>query len=232
MAFKDGTGSFFSSRSVFGPYPELSPTLPILYEDERLLIVDKPSGLCVIQPRRREVGLPLVEQVAEYLHAKAWTVHRIDKGTSGIVLFARDADTHRALSMAFEKREVKKNYLALVEGEIQEAGVVRSPLKDRGSGRVSVHPQGKSSETVYHPLKRENGKTLLEVRPLTGRRHQIRVHLYSIGHRLVGDPLYGHPKGDEGRMMLHAWKLWIPSGLWGDGREFTAPVPSEFDFHG
>jgi tRNA pseudouridine32 synthase/23S rRNA pseudouridine746 synthase len=214
--------------------------LSILYEDGRIIAVDKPSGSCVIQPRRREAGKPLVELVVEYLGAKAWTVHRIDKGTSGVVLFAKDAETHRELSKAFERREVKKTYLALVEGEVASRGVVRSPLKDRGSGRVSVHLQGKAAETRYEPLERQaysggalrpsgqGGKALLEVIPLTGRRHQVRVHLYSIGHRVVGDPLYGKKRGDEGRLMLHAWKLELPPGPWGEARQFTSPPPEGF----
>jgi len=169
-----------------------------------------------------------VELVAAHLGGKTWTVHRIDKGTSGLVLFARDADTHRALSLAFERREVRKTYLALVEGEVATGGVVKSPLKDRGSGRVSVHPQGKAAETRYEPRESREGRTLLEVRPLTGRRHQIRVHLYSMGHRIVGDPLYGKSRGDEGRMMLHAWKLTLPEGPWGDARVFEAPIPEGF----
>lgn len=209
--------------------PASVPSLRILYEDERLLVVDKPSGVCVIQPRRREAGLPLVEQVASYLGSKAWTVHRIDKGTSGVVLFAKDPETHRALSMAFEERRVAKTYLVLVEGVVLSGAEVRSSLKDRGSGRVSVHPQGKKAETRYEPLRRAGSGTLLEVRPLTGRRHQIRVHLYSIGHRIVGDPLYGKPRGDEGRMMLHAWKLELPEGIWGEARGFVAPPPPGFE---
>jgi tRNA pseudouridine32 synthase / 23S rRNA pseudouridine746 synthase len=200
----------------------------IIYEDERLFVVDKASGVCVIQPRRRESGTPLVEQVASHLNAKAWTVHRIDRATSGLVLFAKDAEAHRELSKAFERREVEKTYLAMVEGDVASPGVVTSPLKDRGSGRVSVYPQGKSAETRFEPKGKSGSRTLLEVRPLTGRRHQIRVHLYSIGHRIVGDPLYGKPKGDEGRMLLHAWKLRISQGVWGEAREFTAPRPKEF----
>lgn len=207
--------------------PPHSP-IAVLHEDDRLLVVDKPSGLCVIQPRRREEGAPLVDLAASHLGGKAYTVHRIDRGTSGIVLFAKDAGTHRALSRAFESRKVKKTYLALVEGEVSGSGTVASPLKDRGSGRVSVHPDGKPAETRYRPLAREGSRTLLEVTPLTGRRHQIRVHLYSIGHRIVGDPLYGKPKGDEGRLRLHAWKLELPEGPWGMGREFVSPVPEGF----
>jgi RluA family pseudouridine synthase len=205
------------------------PPLDILFEDERLVVVNKPPGWCVIQPRRREAGPPLVELVAERLGAKAFTVHRLDKGTSGVVLFARDAETHRALSMAFERREVGKTYLALVEGEVTAGGTVKAPLRDRGSGRVSVHPQGKASETRYEPLRRGRGRTLLRVSPLTGRRHQIRVHLHSIGHRVVGDPLYGRPRGDEGRMMLHAWRLSLPEGPWGPARMLESPVPDGFD---
>jgi len=202
--------------------------MKILFEGDHLIVVDKPTGLCVIQPRHREAGPPLVELVSEHLGGKAWTVHRIDKGTSGVVLFAKDADAHRELSKAFEKREVEKTYLALVEGEIVAGGAVKSPLKDRGSGRVSVHPQGKPSETNYRPLRTDEKKTLLEVHPFSGRRHQIRVHLYSIGHRIVGDPLYGKAKGDEGRMMLHAWKLTLPGGIWGEACEFESPAPDGF----
>jgi len=162
--------------------------------------------------------------------AKAYTVHRIDKGTSGVVLFAKDAGTHRALSMAFEDRRMGKTYLALVHGAMEGEGKIVAPLKDRGSGRVSVHPKGKPSGTRWKAVRREGERTLLEVSPLTGRRHQIRVHLYSVGHPVVGDPLYGEKRGEEGRMMLHAWKLRIPEGPWGGALDFTAPPPDGLSF--
>jgi len=167
--------------------------------------------------------------VSNRIGVKTYVVHRIDRETSGVVLFAKNAETHRELSKAFELREVTKTYLALVEGQVTEAGVVRAPLKERGSGRVSVHPKGKSSETLYQPMQTDGKTTLLEVHPLTGRRHQIRVHLYSIGHPVMGDSLYGkdRPVGGVSRLMLHAARLVVPRGS-GQPLDLKAEMPEDF----
>lgn len=133
-------------------------------------------------------------------------VHRLDKEVSGVMLYALHPEAHRFLNSAFEKREVHKTYLALVHGIITEdQGEVTRPIREFGSGRMGVDDiKGKPSETRFSVLKRSDRFTLVELYPQTGRRHQLRVHLYSIGHPIVGDSRYGEKALQQGyqRLML------------------------------
>jgi RluA family pseudouridine synthase len=187
------------------PYPR------VLFEDDRLIAVDKPAGQAVIPGRNLGKGFPpLIKIVSKKIRKKAWVVHRLDRETSGIVVFAKDAQTHRELCLLWEKREVKKIYRTLVQGYVpQTEGMIEFPLRPFGSGRMGVGPQGKPSQTRYRVLQRFSGSTLLEAEPWTGRRHQIRVHFYHLGHPLMGDPLYGgdRPVGGAPRLMLHASQI-------------------------
>ena len=203
-------------------------SLSVLYEDDRLVAVAKPSGQLVI-PGRGVCGPTLREAVEAHLGAKAYVVHRLDLEASGVVVFAKDAATHRALCAAFETRKVHKIYLAWVLGAVDGDGRVAAPLAEFGSGRIGVREGGKPSRTVYRVLRRRGRDTLLEVEPETGRRHQIRVHLYSIGHPILGDSLYGKelPVGGEPRLMLHALRLRFD--LAGRHYDIRCDAPSEFD---
>jgi RluA family pseudouridine synthase len=191
-------------------------TVQLLHEDPHLLAVSKPSGQVVIPGRGDLPGEPLLQELEKLKGEKLYVVHRLDRGASGILLFARTAKAHRFLSMQFEHHEVQKSYLVLAEGILAEDGRIKQPLRAFGSGRIGVHPQGKPSLTEYHVSKLGKEATLLEVKPQTGRRHQIRVHLFSIGHPVMGDPLYGkdRPVGGVPRLMLHAHHLEFrhPSG--------------------
>jgi len=227
--------------------------LQVVYEDGCLLAVDKPAGQLVIPGRGAEAGPVLVDAVSRHLGVKAFVVHRIDRETSGLVLFAKDAATHAALSKLFEKRRVRKSYLAVVSGTVPSAGRITAPIREFGSGRMGVDPRGKDAETKYRPLRTwgDPPATLLEVEPRTGRRHQIRVHLYSIGHPVLGDSQYGRERpvggghgaavlgalpfssrgeGGRPRLMLHAYSLLLPPhALWGRRRlEFRAEPPPGF----
>jgi tRNA pseudouridine32 synthase / 23S rRNA pseudouridine746 synthase len=184
-------------------------TLTILYDDEQLIAIPKPAGQAVIPGRGFDAAETLVRQVEQHLGAKAYVVHRIDRETSGIVVFAKNADVHRALCLQFEHREVHKIYLALVQGVVACDGVIDKPLRQFGSGRMGVAAGGQAAVTHYRRLEQFPNSTLLEIRPETGRRHQIRVHLYALGHSILGDPLYGHnrPVGGAPRLMLHAYVL-------------------------
>ncbi|MFH1723123.1 MAG: RluA family pseudouridine synthase [Elusimicrobiota bacterium] len=201
----------------------------IIHEDEHLIAVAKPAGRLVIPGRGPAKGRPLVEEVSKLIGAKAYVVHRIDRETSGLVLFAKDANSHRFLSKAFERRSVRKTYLALAQGAVERGGLVRAPIRAFGSGRVGVDRRGDPCETGYRVRDRLHGATLLAVEPKTGRRHQIRVHLYSIGHPVMGDPLYGRPRpvGGVPRLMLHALALEFESP---SGRllSLRAGPPSDF----
>jgi tRNA pseudouridine32 synthase / 23S rRNA pseudouridine746 synthase len=187
--------------------------LTILHEDEGIVAVSKPSGQATAPGGGIEDAESLQEQVAAHLGAKAFLVHRLDRDTSGVIVFAKDAETHRGLSVAFEGREVGKTYLALVQGHMDAmAGEIAEPLRTFGSGRVGVDPRGKEAVTRWAVKERLPAVDLLEVAPLTGRRHQIRVHLYAIGHPVLGDTRYGRtrPVGGATRLMLHAAELRLP----------------------
>ena len=202
----------------------------ILFENADFIAVNKPEGWAAI-PEQNPQEPSLFERLCAERGETLFIVHRIDKDTSGLILFARNTDAHRHLSMEFETRRARKVYLALVHGVIGgDWGRIDKPLARFGSGRVGVNAQhGKPSLTEYQVLRRLPAHTLLEAYPRTGRRHQIRVHLYSIGHPIVGDRLYGDRtiQGSYSRMMLHAKTLTIrpPSG---DELTLEAPAPESF----
>lgn len=183
----------------------------VIHEDEKLIAVAKPAGQPVIAGRGLE-GEPLNAEVARATGRRIYVVHRIDREAGGLVLFAKDAETHRVLCALFEARRISKVYWAAVSGRVERDGLVNKPLKIFGSGRIGVGKPGKPSLTRYKVLRLFPSASLLEVRPETGRRHQIRVHLYSSGHPLLGDPLYGQnrPVGGFRRLMLHALEMTLP----------------------
>lgn len=187
--------------------------LEVVDEDERLIVVAKPSGQAVAAGGGVARDETLQAHVERHVGGKAFLVHRLDRGTSGVMVFAKDAETHRRLSSAFEERQVEKVYVALVAGHVEPAsGEVDRPLRSFGSGRVGVDRRGKPAITRYLVTERLLSADLLELRPLTGRRHQIRVHLYALGNAVIGDTRYGHerPVGGAARLMLHARELALP----------------------
>lgn len=196
--------------------------IPILLEREGLVVVDKPPGISVIPGRGSAEGPSLRERIEAQLGRKVWVVHRLDRDTSGALVFALDAETHRVLSVAFEAGQVKKRYLALVEGRLEAPQRIELALVPARRGRMRpVKPGevGKESTTLVRPLERFTGSTLLEAEPLTGRTHQIRVHLRSIGHPLLVDHQYGRSEpfvGPQGghllaRTPLHACRVEWPT---------------------
>jgi len=194
-----------------------------------MIAVDKPAGLLVIPGRTPHEAEPLVALLGRQTGGKVFTVHRLDREASGLVVFAKDPETHRELSLLFEQKRVKKNYLATVLGWLDRDGTVSRPIREFGSGRMGTGRGGKGALTRYRVLERLNRSSLLAVEPETGRRHQIRVHLYSRGHPILGDPLYGDPRpvGGVPRLMLHAKSLAIPRP---DGSYLTLECPPPADF--
>jgi 23S rRNA pseudouridine1911/1915/1917 synthase len=225
--------------------PDLVPEpmdLEILYEDDDLVVVNKPSGV-VVYPAAGHTRGTLVQGL---LHSRKLSsvgaprrpgvVHRLDKETSGAIVFAKTDLAHYELIQQFKARQVKKIYLALVHGLVTEdvgrieAAIGRDP-RHREWMTVRTH-SGKAALTEFHVLAcfPDEERTLLWVRPHTGRTHQIRVHLSAIGHPIVGDPVYGpksRPKGAK-RLMLHAWGLRFIHPRTGEWIEVTAPPPPEF----
>jgi RluA family pseudouridine synthase len=203
-----------------------------LFENEAILAVNKPEGIASIP--ERDLTIPSVRRVLEAERGESlFVVHRLDKEVSGVLLFAKMAGSHRELSLAFEQRRVDKRYLAVVHGRIErDELVIDAPLREYGSGRMGVDPRGKASLTRVVVLDRAAYHTLVEVRPETGRRHQIRAHLYSEGHALVGDTRYGDAPGpDENRLMLHAFRLALPSLSFSSPASIEAPFGETFRQH-
>ena len=181
----------------------------IVYQDEALVAVDKPTGLLTVPGRGVEKQDCLYTRLLERF-PDALMVHRLDMDTSGIVLFARSLEAQRNLSMQFETREVDKVYVAMVEGVVeQDEGMVDYPMRKDMTQRLPPRHivdcvRGKAAVTEWEVLERGSNTTRLALFPKTGRSHQLRVHMQAIGHPIVGDPIYGQV-GE--RLMLHAHRL-------------------------
>ncbi|MBK7337051.1 MAG: RluA family pseudouridine synthase [Saprospirales bacterium] len=223
----------------------------IIFEDQSLIVVEKPAGLLSIPDRfssERENMLDLLREGRE----EVFTVHRLDRETSGIMVFAKTREAHRVLSMAFENREVTKHYLALVEGQVmEEEGRIDLPIGESLStpGKMEIKSRGKASLTLYKVLERYKGYTLVEADIQTGRTHQIRVHFAHSGHPLAVDSLYGQREAfflseiklrkfhlgkyqEERPLMvrttLHSWKLSFHHPETGERMEFESALPKDF----
>ena len=184
--------------------------IEILYDDEYLIAVNKPEGLASIS--ESDVKIDTLHSILQdKFKQKLFIVHRLDKEVSGIILFAKNSKTHKFLNNQFADRRVKKKYTALVHGIVKkDFDKISKPVREFGSGRMGIdEKQGKASSTDYKVVERFQNFTLLELTPSTGRRHQLRVHLYAIGHPIVGDVRYGDKKLQTKylRLMLHAKSL-------------------------
>ena len=184
--------------------------MKVLAEGRGWIAVDKPAGVVVV-PARDEDPEGCLRRIVERERGESlWVVHRLDRGTSGVVLFARNPEAHRALCAAFEHGRIEKTYLAVVSpAPAEDAGAVDVPLHAARKGKMRPaapgEPGAHPARTDWRVVRREGNRALLEVRPRTGRQHQIRVHLRFAGMPLLVDPLYGG-KG-EGRLTLHAWRI-------------------------
>jgi RluA family pseudouridine synthase len=185
------------------------PEIIIIGERDDWVAVDKPAGMPT-QPARDRKQRSL-EELLRLRFREIWLVHRLDTPTSGIVLFAKTPDAAGRLSALFAAGQIRKTYLAILEGELHEERIVETPV------------QGRSARTMFHP-QRSDGMTLAEVIIETGRTHQIRIHAASITHPVVGDRRYGSGARAE-RLMLHAWKLEHASV-----GALEAPAPTSFSF--
>jgi RluA family pseudouridine synthase len=205
-------------------------TIPVLFENDEILAVDKPEKLSSIPERNRE-KISLLKILNDHFQRKFFVVHRLDKQVSGVILFAKDPATHRYLNLQFEQRKVHKTYLALVHGTIEgDSGVIEAPLRRFGSGRMGEdRTRGKPCRTEFSLMERFSDCSLVRVNPLTGRKHQIRAHFFSIGHPIVGDTLYGDKSRQKTfpRLMLHALRVQFLSPA---GVEICIESPSEANF--
>ena len=207
--------------------------MKIIYEDKHLLVVDKPAGLSVLPDGWEKNSEYLVKMLQEQ-YGKIFIVHRLDKITSGVMVFARDAEIHRALNIQFENHEAQKTYHAILEGNPKwEEKVAKHPLRANvgHKHRTMVDDRnGKPSETRFRVMKRYQESALVEAKPMTGRTHQIRVHAYALGHPLVEDLLYGaRDRYGIPRPMLHAQSLSFTRPVSNEKVKFSAPHPADFE---
>lgn len=220
--------------------PENIP-LPIIYEDENVLVINKPAGM-VVHPSAGHAHGTLVHAALAHTpflegiggKMRPGIVHRLDKNTSGIILIAKNEASHKWLQKQFKERKVEKHYLALVDGRPASptGRIVAAIMRDSSHRkRMAIAPQGKgrSAETEYHTLKEYKAHTYLDVHPLTGRTHQIRVHMASIGCPVAGDTLYGYRNSSIpiNRHFLHANQISIRLLNEPSARTFQADLPPE-----
>jgi tRNA pseudouridine32 synthase/23S rRNA pseudouridine746 synthase len=195
--------------------------------------VDKPPGVLTVPGRGEDPSTSLWRRLEQDRGERLWVVHRLDRETSGVLVLARTAEAHRQGSVAFEKGQVEKEYLAFAHG-VPSASVIQEPLLVGERGRVSVAPAGqkgaKAALTRVSVVRRwpQHGVSLVKCLPATGRQHQIRVHLAHVGAPLLCDALYGERESPwpMSRVALHAQRLVVPPS-WG-GHELVAPLPEDF----
>ena len=205
-------------------------TIPIIFENDDLIAVDKPEKLASIPERNRE-KISLLKILNDTFQRKFFVVHRLDKQVSGVILFAKKPETHRHLNLQFEQRKVHKTYAALLHGAVEgDAGMIETPLRRFGSGRMGEDQErGKPCRTEFSVAERMPGYTLVRVNPLTGRKHQIRAHFFSIGHPVVGDTLYGDKPLQKTfpRLMLHSLSIRFKSAA-GDEIQIESTATESF----
>ncbi len=224
--------------------PEPGIPLHVVYEDEEMLVVDKPAGL-VVHPSPGHWSGTLVNALLAHGHElggiagiqRPGIVHRLDRDTSGLLMVAKTDAAQASLMAQLKARRIKKTYLALVAGAVAAAvGRIEAPIgrDPRDRQRFAVVPNGRPSVTSYRVRERFDGWTLIELDLVTGRTHQIRVHLDAIGHPVAGDPGYGtgtSRRGPDGlgRMFLHAWRLELTAPSSGRLLRLVAPLPDELE---
>lgn len=216
--------------------------LDILYQDADVVIINKPCGMVVHPAAGNEDGT-LVNALLYHVHdlsgiggeMRPGIVHRLDKDTSGLILIAKNDRAHAALSAQFKERSMEKHYRAVAFGNFrEESGLIDAPIARHPVDRkkMAVVPDGKPSQTEWKVLERLKSATYLDVHLLTGRTHQIRVHMNSIGHSLLGDPIYApniRTHVHIPRLMLHAYSLAFTHPASGERMELFAPLPKEFE---
>jgi 23S rRNA pseudouridine1911/1915/1917 synthase len=220
-----------------------------LYEDDDIVVLNKEAGMLTVADRFQQESYHL-QSALKRMYGDIWTIHRLDRDTSGVICFAKNAESHQILSTKFEHRDIEKYYFALVEGNAPESGEINEPLamSETKPGTMRVHRRGKESLTHFKKIEDFGLFSSLEVQIFTGRQHQIRVHLKHIGFPLFIDPVYGRrehfmlselkgknfklTKREEekpliNRLTLHSLRLVIDHPKTGERMTFEAPIPKD-----
>lgn len=207
--------------------------LPILYEDNDCVVINKPAGILTHTQSKfnnePSVASFLRQHSAELSGERAGVVHRLDRATSGVIIGARNSAALSFLQKQFSQRKAKKTYLAVVKGHLkQPEAVIDMPIErnPKAPATFRVGSRGKSASTHYQVIEEGEHNSLVELKPETGRTHQLRVHLAQIGHPIIGDPLYGHAQhGDRLFLLAKSLEITLPNR---ERKTFTAPTPPEF----
>lgn len=198
----------------------------LIYQDDALLVVNKPAGLLAV-PGRGEDKQDCLSARLQQSFPDVLIVHRLDMATSGLMVFARSIEMQRHLSQMFREREVAKRYVAVVAGTLEFAGEIDLPIAadwpNRPLRKIDAE-QGKPSLTRYRVLGHAADTSRVELEPVTGRTHQLRVHMAAIGHPILGDALYGEAASAP-RLLLHASSLSFAHPLNGESLNFNSPPP-------
>ena len=203
--------------------------LVFLHDDHEVVVVDKPAGLLSVPGKGVHLADCLLTRV-QAVFPTALLVHRLDRDTSGVMIFALTPHAQRHLGLQFEKRQVKKTYVARVWGEVAEkTGTVDLPLcvdwPNRPRQHVD-HENGRPAQTDWRVIRRGDGETRVRLMPRTGRSHQLRVHMLALGHPILGDPFYAEgPARNHPRLMLHSETLQFRHPDGGQGTRVTAKAP-------
>jgi 23S rRNA pseudouridine1911/1915/1917 synthase len=206
----------------------VSDPFRILHEDDHLVFVDKPAGIVVQQSQDPDEPV-LFDVVADYLREKgeaAFLLQRLDRGTTGVMFFSKSSAMNPRLTRQFEKKQIRKTYAAIASGVVRQEQLIDAPIGRVGPISFGVLPDGKRALTSITPVGWSRDATLLRIRLLTGRTHQIRVHLAAIGHPLVGDWLYG--ERNDGRPLLHSTRIEMIHPATGAPLTVRAPLPDDF----
>jgi tRNA pseudouridine32 synthase/23S rRNA pseudouridine746 synthase len=212
-----------------GDYTPPQAPLSVLHEDHEIVVVDKPAGLLSVPGRGAHLADCLLARV-QAAFPMALLVHRLDRDTSGVMVFALSPHAQRHLGLQFEKRQVKKTYVARVAGRLEpRTGTVDLPLvvdwPNRPRQKV-CHETGRRAVTGWRVQRRDAGETRVRLMPKTGRSHQLRVHMQALGHPILGDPFYADgPARDHPRLMLHSEELRLRHPDGGAGHSFRATPP-------
>ncbi len=218
------------------------PAVPVRFSDDHLLVIAKPAGLVTHPTENRRtgtlvnrllgMGVPLSSGSG---HLRPGIVHRLDAGTSGLMLIARTDEAHEALTAMLRDHTIERRYLALVRGDpAHDDFAVDAPLGRRLDKVVVDHTDGRDAETAFEVRERVGAAALLEAAPRTGRTHQIRVHLRAIGHPILGDRAYGGGGADATalgltRPFLHSWRIGFDHPFTGERIEIEEPLPDDLE---